>query len=102
MFFKNENEFCVNQEVKHYGGHKDGVVFRERITQDIFNYASVDYGYRFATIEMTRENCNLKLLYFVAIPQNSDWHEFEKEILTDFEIRFLKCKTIFEKFLGTK
>ena len=102
MFFKNDYEFCVNEEVKHYGGDRDGLIFRDRIDQEIFNYSHVSYGYKFTTIEMTRPNCNLKLLYFVAIPQESKWEDFKDEILADFEIRFLKCKTIFEKFMGTE
>ena len=100
MFFKNDFEFCVNKEVIHYGGEKNGKIFKDQITQDIFNYSHVDYGYKFTTIDMTRPNCNLKLLYFVAIPTGSKWEDFKDDILSDFEIRYLKCEHIFKKFLG--
>lgn len=100
MFFKSDLEFCVNQEIKFYGGVKDGEIFKERITHDIFNYQVSSSNYRFTTIEMTKPNCNLKLLYFVAIPTNSKWEDFKDEILADFEIRFLKCEGVFKKFLG--
>lgn len=100
MFFKNDMEFCVNKEVKFYGGNRNGEVFKEQITHDIFNFQIESLRYRFTTVEMTRPNCNLKLLYFVAIPKGSKWEDFKDEILADFEIRYLKCEMIFKKFLG--